>query len=572
MKFNHIRMKGFKIHEEEREIIFDDYTKIKADNAKGKTTIGDAIAWCFLGTDINGTEKINNRLLNNKSKDMYVSLEFEHEGKIHTLSRDTKNNRTTVTLDNNMADQIDLMNFVRDKELFLAIFNPMYFTNLTPKQEKDLLRKYLGEVSFEDVMKKLGQEGKTLLADGFKDPRLYIQLKRDRLKAIEVRDNYLRGFIAAKAEHVSIPPVAAFSEEQEFEYLNLQAELEELNEKPMQLHDISKQLQAKEQLQVQIAALRDSYYKLKNHNAVFEEEKTLAEKKTRKASLLQQHKSLTAQLKGTASNTIVCPTCQTEIEVNQGYIQRLSTEISEVLAEGKKITAEIENLEKQLANKQAAHFSNLDTELEALEIQRDALLQEMNSIDVATFELENSNYLKNLNTQKGVIQNRINELVLEKQRVDTENSNREKMLQQVRLNESQIEDAQKELSSLEAERNVIGIRIESANKFNSIRLKMQAEHLEKYLDKVSIQFEKIVKSTGEVKEDFKIQYEEKDFNQLSASERIKVGLEISNLLLNFSDQTFPIFIDNAEGITIIPDMNTQVIATYVTEGQELTVA
>ena len=111
----------------------------------------------------------------------------------------------------------------------------------------------------------------------------------------------------------------------------------------------------------------------------------------------------------------------------------------------------------------------------------------------------------------------------------------------------------------------------SAKQYNSKRLQLQAEQIDKHLDKVTIQLEKIVKSTGEIKDDFKILYNGKEFPVLSSSERIKAGLEIANLLINISGLNIPVFVDNAESITEIPKLNTQMIEARVKENADLTV-
>ena len=90
------------------------------------------------------------------------------------------------------------------------------------------------------------------------------------------------------------------------------------------------------------------------------------------------------------------------------------------------------------------------------------------------------------------------------------------------------------------------------------------------MDKVEINFEKLTKD-GELKEDFKVLYEGKEFNKLSDAQKIKASLEISNLLINAQNLHFPIFIDRAESINIIPEIDTQMIQAKVTKDSEIKV-
>ena len=57
---------------------------------------------------------------------------------------------------------------------------------------------------------------------------------------------------------------------------------------------------------------------------------------------------------------------------------------------------------------------------------------------------------------------------------------------------------------------------------------MQAADM--YLKDVKIRFYKVIKATGEIKDDFVITYKDKDFSTLSRSEKIAASLEIANML------------------------------------------
>lgn len=570
MKLNSVRMAGFKVHVQPKEMVFDGNTKIYAENGKGKTTVGDAVAWCFLGTDINGTENVATKLINKVSKDMEVAVEFEYEGKEHSLVRMRKGSKATIILDGNVSDQLEIMNFIKNKELFLAIFNPMYFSALAPKSQKELLQKYLGEISVDEVLESMGSEGAQLVKDGFRDAKTYITRKRNRVQDLNDRENFLKGFISAKAGISTVPPTKTFSEERYTEYLGLQAEIEELEQKPMFLHDITQQLEQKDALQKQLYELESFYNNLKNKPVAFEEEKVLEGKKSRKATLLERHKMLKQNL--SAIEKITCPNCSAEFEMQPEYTAKLTEELNQVLTEGKQVTEEIKKLEAEVGDKKAFHFQQLDEELEAMSQQIEVIKAELQTLNIAQLEGANNLYRSELMSKKTELQTKINQILGEKQKVDADNAQREAMIQQAKITEGELETSQKELDSIDFERATIKGQIDLANKFNSKRLQMQSTHIAQYLDKVSIQFEKVVKSTGEVKDDFKIQYEEKDFNLLSTSERIKAGLEIAKLLASFSNQAFPVFVDNAESITQIPPMDTQIIAAYVKEGQELTVA
>ncbi|WP_041707195.1 hypothetical protein [Clostridium cellulovorans] len=111
----------------------------------------------------------------------------------------------------------------------------------------------------------------------------------------------------------------------------------------------------------------------------------------------------------------------------------------------------------------------------------------------------------------------------------------------------------------------IKLAIDAGKQFNTIRLNKQTSTINQYLDKVELSFEELTKD-GELKEKFKILYEGKEFNKLSNSERIKAGLEISNLISNVMNVKIPVFVDDSESITVVKQLDTQMILTKVVKG------
>jgi hypothetical protein len=93
------------------------------------------------------------------------------------------------------------------------------------------------------------------------------------------------------------------------------------------------------------------------------------------------------------------------------------------------------------------------------------------------------------------------------------------------------------------------------------------------MNKAQIVLYEIVKSTGEVKDCFKFSYEGRDYRCLSLSERIKAGLEVSEMIKRLSGKNYPVFVDNGESICAIDNVKPsgQVIYSRVVRGAELTV-
>ncbi len=565
LRLKQIQMKGFKPYKDVKVICFsENNTVIEGDNGQGKTSISDAITYVLLGTGSDGTEKAGSKLLNKESKDMYVILMFDVDGEEHILTRAKKGSKSDLILDTNSIDQMELMNWIKQKELFLSIFNPAYFTGLTPKEQKELLQKYLGEISFDEVIKKMGSEGQQLIDDAFMVPQIYIDRKRDELKEADDRENYLKGFIDAK-EVKDVPELKVFSDEEKLK--DLYEELNILNAKPTPLHDITGQINKQNELNKQLHDLNMAKAKMETDYTIFPEEKQLNAKKIERESMLSQHKNLKNQLDNI--KVVVCPKCGTEIEAVTGIREQIQQQLNDVIAKGKSVAAEILDIQDLLERKKADHEKIVQGELEKINQGIAEIQQKLKDNDISTLQAENDKYLNDLQAEKNAIQKQIYTLENEKRSIEQFNANRQQLIEQNKESEKAVEDAKAELETFEPLRVKLNQDIERAKKFNFTKLKMQGEYIGQFLDKVNIQFQKIVKSTGEIKDDFKLQYEGKDFNLLSTSERIKAGLEISNLLMNATGYIYPIFIDNAESITVIPQLETQMIAAKVKAGEAL---
>lgn len=492
---NKIAITGFKNHKDRVEFNLSRKTLIIGDNGKGKTTLGEAIVWCLLGCDLTGNERATSRLVNNGSKITEVEMDFTFNGEKHNLIRHKKGKTIDIYLDDKKVKNEDLAEFYRDKDVFLSIFNPTYFPNLTPKNAKSLLHSILREVSNEEVFEKMLDFTRNLLkSNNFRNSNLFLEAKREELKEIEDDIVYLEGFIDAKNEGIEIP------EEMQFD----DTELNELREKAIKLEQ-----------------------ELLNTKSV---DKDITNVRIKLDSYRSEYSRLSQELKS-LNNKIKCPKCNTEIDLDSTRKENILQRLEEIKTKGTELKTKLELLEEE--NKK--------------------------------IQVENLNKTVELETIKAIIR----ELEEEKQKVNANNATREKLLKLQEESKARVIKAKKDIEEAENKKNQIKMQIDAAKEFNSIKLRLQAENINKHLDKVSIQLQKIIKSTGEIKDDFKILYDGRDFNVLSNSERIRAGLEIANLIMNEIKIAFPIFIDNAESITVYKAPDTQIIEAKVKEGSLL---
>ena len=152
-----------------------------------------------------------------------------------------------------------------------------------------------------------------------------------------------------------------------------------------------------------------------------------------------------------------------------------------------------------------------------------------------------------------------------------------KLKSEKEIRENQIiENEEKSIKlqeKIEEHNKSIGVyktQINIAQNYANFKVEMLSDTIHQNLKDVEIVLQKIVKSTGELKDTFEIRYKGRDFKVLSASEKIKAGLEVANLVINQTGLYYPIFIDNGESITKYSiENNIQIIETRVVEGKSL---
>ncbi len=101
----------------------------------------------------------------------------------------------------------------------------------------------------------------------------------------------------------------------------------------------------------------------------------------------------------------------------------------------------------------------------------------------------------------------------------------------------------------------------------------QHKKLNHHFSNVQINLTKVNLETGELTPNFEITWQQKPYNTLSHSERVRCDVEIGYVLAIPKGERMPVFIDDAEGVQNVFDQNFsgQVIAAYVFDSGKLLV-
>ncbi len=494
MKLLYLKMKGFRKYKEPIEINLFDETYIIAGNAKGKSTIAYAIVWTFLGTDIRGNDKVS--MINRDSKDCCTEIGFiGNDNEKHILVRykhSTYSSKNFIVLDNKVIKQKDLEKLYIDKPLFLSIFNPDYFKDSEPAKQKELIDKYLPDISYQEVFDKLPDSEKDKI--DIKDGDIIKFIKetgyriRDTQNKIEVKRGNLE--YAKKLHSEEIGEKQEFTRQEEIDLLEQEKDFLENENKNQLRNKIQENIGAKEAEQFNIQNQLDKIND-KGKKARIEYNKILSD------PLAQ------------------CPCCNQILN-----------------SDNKKIALE---------NKRNEMFS-LGTQKEELESELADIKVEIMQLKANLYALgreENSERLIEIN-------DRLNELNDEKEKIVKFNHELQVKMDNKEKTKKDIVSIIVEMEQLDELIEKYNLQIAIARKLYCMIIQEKMKIVEQYMKNTKIKFYDLIKSTGELKDCFKITRDGEEFNSLSKSQKFVTILEICNMLNKISGLNIPILIDDAE--------------------------
>jgi len=548
-------MKNFKNHSYLKLDFEPNKTTIVGDNGTGKTSIGEAIAFCLTGCDLYGTENVVNKLIKKGETSMYVKVIIEQDGETYEIKRKRNKGVNEITLNGIKITQTDLLaKFIQDKNIFFSIYNPLYFTSLAPKDAKEILMKVLPDVPREQVFQDMTTDAVNKLKKyDFVTANTIIETARARLKELEERLVYLRGVIDTQKQLAAtkVPDeMTAFNEE----------ELKKLEEELIMLQKTeinTEKIEAEKKL---------AELKAKLNTVPFEKpqlkDTSILEKQ--RQELLEEYYKIRDEINKIKPQIITCNKCGNKIQVESTEKQFLMKKLNEIKEKGTKVSSELKRItaeNQKLIEEYKQKVENYKKELYLEILQLENYIKIINDAEMQK-ESETKAKIEELQTRIAKLKEKQKEAI-------TNNQMRAAILKQKEEARQRIEEAEKEIEAAQKEIAELKELIEYAKQYNAKKLEMESKIIGRYLNKVSLQLQKVVKETGEIKEDFKILYDGREFNILSHSERIKAGLEVAGLIIGLTNIKFPIFIDDSESITTYTAPDTQIIEAKVAANEPL---
>ena len=586
-----LMLSGFKSYEEPTELVFGNPTVITGGNGRGKSSIADAIAFAVTGCPFFGERGID-RLHNENNPDVAIRMCFVDEtGTLHELNRTRRKNRMTITYDGYEIRQLDLADLFGERDVFLSIFNPLYFIEELGEDGKKLLERYLPTIPHETVLSQLSEPVREHLKnETILSPEGSLKRCREEIRSLEERITYLRGqkdLAASQGE----------SHEQAEQELTLQAdtlreEIAELEQRQFSSMDVSTMQERLVELsgryeeaardeRADTSKLREQLQLLREKIARREVEKyqskfteALAEASARVKDLGVRYHRENAAYKAFHAG-MECPACHRSVtEQSLPEVQAaLKKVLSELYAAGSEQRAqliELQEMDKKAADtfarfkeddlgKWAAEAAEMEQRCASLAEQASAETECLRAeIQTLTADLEYGNLSQAEYDRLGTCREELRQ-------------SEAKIAALQDMTAVQLPDFDREIAQANA--NIAEIKRKMADVIAYISKRAELTFSQLKMNRVEISLYDVVKSTGEVKDTFKFQYGGRRYDRLSLSEKIRAGMEVSELMKRLTGRNYPVFVDNMESVDDLANVRPtgQIIMAKCVSGAALQV-
>ena len=616
-----------------REIQFGSVTDIYGNNGTGKTTIADAFTWLLFDRDSSGSTKFGVRPRNEDKSlvdhvEIMVEGEFEVDGsplslkKVQKQSWVKKRGTGTQELQGN-KNEYEINGFpAKEKEFkekvgeiiddttFRIVTDPRAFAALDWKEKRKIIMQLVSEVTDEDVLKS-GDFG--AIADDLtmapadkcldKYKKSLLKLKKDQSEIPTRIDEASRSIVEVDVADLELQKNAlnekleAVRKDRE-DFSSKYKRVSELNAEIMKIKldmgDLERKHNADYQHQARTA--RQEYDSALSQIYDLESQKTLAESTvfSRQGTLeglqielsdLGKKWSETKHMSINPSDT-VCDKCGQQYpedkkeEILQDFSRRKEQRLEEINTKGNAVKERIKNVEKDIVSFEEK-LKKISGDLEAAKREAEEKKSAMESIkqpgpveDLPEY-IELKKKLMDINTELGSIddgESYRKQLEIQERGIKEELEVVEKNLALDHANEKlrdRILDLNNELKDVSQKIADCEAKILLLEKFTVQKMTMLSARVDEKFSFVKINMFN-TQINGGVSETCDITVGGVSYSDLNNAKKIQAGLDVIYALQQLYQIKAPIFIDNRESVTSIPENGTQIINMFVSkEDKEL---
>ncbi len=573
---------GFKSYGEPTNLVFGNPTVITGGNGRGKTSIADAIAFAVTGLPFFGERGID-RLHNEAQPDVSITMNFVDEaGTAHVLTRTRHKSTMSILYDGYTIRQMDLTELFGEKDVFLSIFNPLYFIEELGEDGKNLLERHLPLISHEAVLAQLSDATRAALEnEPLLSPDTYLKKKRADIRELEETIIYFQGqkdlsetqgenreqsIAALTARHTALAKEVEELEAKRFDGLDTKAMEQQLVELSARYHEAAQDDSPLDAeilaLERKLAARKAEQYQSPYTQAIAEANARLAELAAR---FNQDKQAFHACIPGEP-----CPTCrrlitaETLVEVRSA----LETSSKATIAAGQEQRAQLNELNENDAKAravfdqfQADDVAELEGQLAGLKAKKseDSPANDLRAqIQQLTADLEYGNLSEVEYARLKECREELRECAADLKAAQAAADQKPEDF------DGKIKAAQDKITALKKLIADVAIYVSERAKLTFSALKM---------NRVEISLYDVVKTTGERKDVFKFTYGGRRYDRLSLSEKIRAGMEVSELMKRLTGRNYPVFVDNMESVDDLANVRPtgQVIMAKCVSGTPLAV-
>lgn len=561
-----MNISGFKSYEGPTELIFGNPTVITGGNGRGKTSIADAIAFVITGLPFFGERGID-RLHNESNPDVAIRMRFVDEaGTHHELTRSRRKSRMTITYDGYEIRQLDLTDMFGERDVFLSILNPLYFIEELGENGKNLLEMYLPMIPHETVLAELSEPVREALKnESLLSPDVWLKRRREEIRGLEERITYLGGqkdLVESQgkthdqtrteltAQRESLRAEIAALESKQFSGMDTAEMQEHLVELSQRYDEAARddRSDAAEQ-QSNLSALREKIARRQAEQYQSKFTQALADISAKVKELGARYQREAAAYKAFHAG-MECPTCHRPVtEQSLPEVQAaLKKVISELYAAGTEQRGQLTELQ-EMDKKAADTFEQFKADdlakwqADAAELER--LCQELSSsaskeVERLRMEIQSLSAELDYGNLTQSEYDRLTECRKELQQCEAKLSALEAIVA------ADTPDFDKEIQ--QAKDTIGEIKRTMTDVVSYICKRAELTFSQLKMNKVEISLYDVVKSTGEAKETFKFTYGGRRYDRLSLSEKIRAGMEVSELMKRLTGRNYPVFVDNMESV------------------------
>lgn len=624
-----LKLSNFKGIREYRLMFDNTRTQVYGANATGKTSLADAFFFIFTGKD--SQERLAKDWIqtldgeNNKVHKLEHEAEImlELDGDLITLGRKVQEKWTKPRGQHEevLAETLDYTYYIDGvptpaktfetflKEKFMAdiiniLSNPMSFCGLDWKKQREMLYKVCGSATDEEVIAT--------------DARFEFLREALRHKDIETLKAALRKSIKAIQDEVkALDAVIKDRRSSLIKEYDVDEVLKEKAEKESYIKELNKQLEAgsevfekikeKQKMILEIEKMKDkaikehenvaykkrddakeklSKAKISLNNVITKKEYAVATIETCRQEMVildkqiqdQRDKWMNKNKESLPEGETVCPCCGQDmpehklIEINQNFNDNKVLELEKIINKANRLKSNKSTEESKIAVNE-----KILSECEAEEDRLNNIIEPLEPVANAVVDVEPFD-TTSLDVQIEDIQQEISEFVaVDNTELKEKIVAAQKDLQIIAIKENkckQYDEAveqikMKEAEKLQKQKDVAEVEIQLINATDFVTTKVQM--LE---DKVNAKFQTVkfklfkLNQKGNYEETCTALVDGVDWSIANTAAKIQSGMEICNALQEHFGLYAPIWVDNKESVTELPNTKSQLITLNVSESDK----